>query len=568
MLLTRLLRRSIENPSTPLSAPDDWLGDALGSFKSSAGTRVNRETAITLSAMWRGVNLISRDTGKLPTVVEKRAGAGWERAVTHPAYSLLRHKPNDAMTAMVFKQTLQGHALLDGNGYGYIWRLGSGAPSELTVLAPRQVTPVRANGQLWYVYQFLDGSMRKLPAEDVIHIKGFSYDGLIGYNLVHKARESLGGAMARETYGNIFFRNSSRPSVVLQTPKSLSEKARKNLAESWERLYSGLENAHRTAILEEGLTAKELTINARDSQLAQMMKMDLIHVANFLCIPVHKVGGEGRTAYNSLEQENQAYLDEGLDPWLVSHEEEYRDKLLTEEEKATDSHRVRFERKELLRANLEARGNYYVRGRQWGWLTANDIHQEEGMNPVEGDAGDTYLLPLNMTTVKAGETIEKPASPTPATPPAIPPVTPPEPPPDSKDRELAQLLEQREQQRKGIIDVTRAMLHSVVRRMVERIGRQAEEAAGKPQKFLDWIEQIEAKNGGIIRENLLPTQQAMMIVGLDGSAIGEWLLGEVRGGYLEMSGGCSAPRLAGETARLTARMLEELPQAAGIRFLR
>jgi HK97 family phage portal protein len=297
---------------------------------------------------------------------------------------------------------MMGHALLDGNGYSYITRDEAARPIQLTLLAPRQVTPIRVNGVLWYVYQFIDGEMLKFPATDILHIKGFSYDGLIGYNLVHKARESLGLGLAIETYGGIFFRNNARPNIVLQAPHRLSDKAKQNLRESWERLHAGLENAHRTAILEEGLQAKEMTITAEAAQLIEQKKFSLTDVANWLGIPVHKVGGEGRTAYNSLEQENQSYLDEGLDPWLLKWEEECRDKLLTEYQKKRMTHRVWFDRSQLLRANQASRGDFYTKMLTAGVITVDEARAEEGKNPLPDGAGEITYHPANMTVVPVG----------------------------------------------------------------------------------------------------------------------------------------------------------------------
>ena len=398
-LTTLFESRSAENPSTPLSAPDDWLGDALGSYKSSSGVRVNRETALTYSAIWKGTTLIAGDVGRIPTHIDKLNPQGREHARTHRAYNLLRNKPNDAMTAMPFKMTLQGHAILDGNGYAYIWRNGDGSPRELMILAPNRVTPVRYNGVLWYIYQFDNGEQRKLAAMDVIHIKGFSFDGLVGYNLIHKARESVGWAMAMQTYGAIFFRNNATPRVVLEHPSRMKADAAKNLRDSWERLHSGLENQHRTAVLEEGMKANVLSISARDAQLIDQMKFTFIDVANWLKLPPHKVGGDGRTAYASLAQENQAYLDDCLDGWLVTWEEECRDKLLTEEEKAANSHEVRFDRKQLVRANLGERNTFYTNMLQWGVYSPDMVLHEEGENAQPNGTGKVYYRPLNMAIV-------------------------------------------------------------------------------------------------------------------------------------------------------------------------
>lgn len=392
--------RSLENPAVPLSA-DDML-DGFG-LRASSGVRISRESALTYSPWWRAITLLARDVAKLPAYVQRREGRGRFPAPEHPAYRLLRYKPNEYMTAFQWKQVMQGHAVSLGNGYSLVERDGAARPQQLLLMDPERVTPVRANGVLWYVYTFADGSMRKLPATDVLHIKGYGYDGLVGYSLIAKARETLGGGMAMQTYGSIFFRNSARPSVVLQTPSKLKPEAVRNLRESWERLYSGLENAHRTAVLEEGLQAKTLTMTARDAQLTDQEKFKLVDVANFAGIPVHKIGGEGRTSYNSLEHENQSYLDDGLDPWLVSWEEECRDKLLSEQEKEQDTHLIHFDRRQLIRANLAARGLYYVQALSWGWMSVDQVREEEGDNPLPGGEGNVTYRPLNMEAVKLPE---------------------------------------------------------------------------------------------------------------------------------------------------------------------
>jgi len=391
------LKRSLENPSTPLSAADDWLYDALGAYRASSGVSVNRETALTYAAVWRAVNLLAKDVGKLPLHVMRHDGDGKRKKDRkHPAYRLLRRSPNVEMGASTLKSTLMVGALLEGNGYGYIVRDAEMYPEEIIPLHPHSTYPVRVNGVLWYIYE-REEVVRRIPAADIIHIKGISYDGLIGYSVISKARESIGLGMAMQTYGSVYFRNSAQPSVILEHPGRLTPEAAKNLRESWERLHTGIENAHRTAVLEEGMTARALTINARDSQLIEQRKYELTEIANWFGVPSHKVGGEGRTAYASLEQENQAYLDDGLSPWLVAWEEECSRKLLMEHEQ--DTHYVEFSRRHLQRADLTARTQYYVQGLTNGWLCPDDVRAEEGMNPLPDDKGKEFRVPLNTSEI-------------------------------------------------------------------------------------------------------------------------------------------------------------------------
>ncbi len=411
-------RRSIENPSVPLAADDGLWGRSAG--KSSSGIQVSTQTALSYSAFWRGVNLIARDVGKLACYIDKRANKGWSNDSQHPGYYLLRHKPNEYTSSIVFRQTLQGHALTEGNGYAFISRNGAGEPVELLILDPWRTNPIRYNGTLWYLYEMESGERRKLPYTDVIHIRGLGYDGLVGYSVIAKARENIGLALARETYASTFFKNNARPNVVLEHPGRMQAKAAENLRTSWERIHAGIENSHRTAILEEGMKAHELSINASDSQLIEQEKFGLIHNANWLNIPPHKVGGEGRTAYASLEMENQAYLDDGLDPWLVTHEEEYRDKLLTEDEKRSDSHRVRFDRNQLLRADSGARASYYTQMVNLGVLSLDEVRTLEGENPQANGTGAVYYRPLNMGVIGEDGVVRSITPPPPEPPPGEP----------------------------------------------------------------------------------------------------------------------------------------------------
>jgi HK97 family phage portal protein len=384
---------SLENPNTPLDADEEGDGSTYCEAGTASGVKLNAEKALTYSPIWRGVNLISGDVAKLPCEVFAREGEGKRRAMEHPAYRLLRRKPNREMKSFDFKKLIIAQAVLHGNGMAYIDRLGSGRPTQLIPLRPSSCNAVRVNGQLWYVIN-VAGENRKIEPENVFHVKGLSIDGLMGYSLVDKARESLGLGMAARDYGSRFFKNNARPSAVLQHPKSLTEAAAKRLRESWNEIHAGLNNSHKIAILEEGMTLNPFSINARDSQLLETRQFEVREVANWLGIPPHKLGDSSRTAYNSLEQENQSYLDEALDPWLVAFEEEAFEKLLTEEEKAKDTHTVEFKRQALLRADTAARGEFYAKATGGlPWMTGNEVRGRENLNPIDGF--DTIRLPTN-----------------------------------------------------------------------------------------------------------------------------------------------------------------------------
>lgn len=375
---------------------DEGILEALiAGTETDSGVTVNKKKALQYSPFWRGVNLISRDVGKLPLFVYQRDGSGKRRAIEHPAFRLLRRKPNAEMTAFTFRETLQSHALTRGNGYAYIDRRGDGAPSQLILLNPDNTYPVRANGTLWYVVD-VRGDQRKITAQDILHIRGLGDDGLIGYDVISYAKNSLGRGIGAAEYTSRYFKNDGTPGMVLEYPGTLSPEAFRKLKAEWSAMHSGLENKHKTAILENGMKLNQYSVRAKDTQLIETRTFELREVANWLGIPPHKLGDTARTSYNSLEQENQSYLDDALDPWLVKWEEECWDKLLTEDEKRNDTHVVEFLRNALVRADLAARGNFYHQGLQDGWFNRDEVRAMENMNPMPDGIGQKYYIPLNM----------------------------------------------------------------------------------------------------------------------------------------------------------------------------
>lgn len=495
------LWRSLENPS--VSPSDEAACELLaGGARSTSGVVVTHRTALTWSPVWRGVNLISNSVAKLPIYVYRREGAGKHRDPSHPAYRVLRRRANTEMKALTWKQLMMTHALLHRGGYSYIVRDGAEQALELIPLDPAETYPVRENGRLWYVTRVKPlgeagpGELRRLHPIDVFHIHGLSWDGLTGLSVVDMARQSLGLGLAQEKFSAIYFANNAKPPVVLKHPRTLAPGKRKELREQWLSMQAGIDKAHLPALLENGLDLQELSVNAADAQLIDSKKFSLVDVANWLGLPPHKVGGEGRTAYASLEQENEAFLADGLDPWLCQLEEEAYEKLLTERQKELETHTVEFLRQALVRANMAVRSAYY-RTATGGlpWLTQNEVRALENLNPIEG--GDVMAFPLNMSA----------SLPTPEPQPDPEPQPPPQDPGD--DAEADDTDSQRAARLRQLAE---RLVRDACRRACRRIGVHAAKAARDSRTFLDWLEQVEAEHRQVIAEMLDPALDACDLV--------------------------------------------------------
>lgn len=414
---------SLENPAMSLTDPETW--DGVGGYEpSSSGVRVTAKKAIGYPPLWRGVNLICRDIAKLPLPLYKRDDEnGKIEARDHPSYPLLRKRAVPGiMKAITFKMTMQFHALMYGNGCAAIIRDFAGRARELMILDPLETCAAIVDGMLWYKTK-IGGNDIRLPARDVFHIKGLSHNGVWGLDVIEVMSNALGLGLAAREYGAKFFANGSNSSGLLMIPGHFDQTKVENTIKAWNKMQTGLTKSHRVALLQDGVKYQPLTIDAEKAQLLETRQFEAKEVANILCIPPHKIGDESKANYNSLEQENQSYLDESLDPWCCEWETEGDEKLLTEEEKEADSHFFEFKRDAKLRTDASTRATFYKGLSEIGVLTVNDILRKENL-PTVGPIGDKRYRPTNWTeiaeTTQAEETEEteqqqdSPPSPTPA----------------------------------------------------------------------------------------------------------------------------------------------------------
>jgi len=385
--LKRLFSMTAENTFSGLSV----------TVSNDAGQSVTPNTVVTDPKIWRGLNLIARDVARLPLDVFRRDGDSREKDTKHPAYSLLNRVPNTYQTGYKFRELLTLHAIVYGNGFAQIVRQGSGVPVALVPIHPSRVT-ISLN-QVTGNKSYIIDSRTKLMDTDILHIFGLGFDGLRGMGLCEYGAQALGLELAARQFGSLFFAQGSMGSFVIYHPSNLSNTAKKNIVNAVNELHSSNKNAHKAILLSDALKIEPLSINAKDAQLIELRKFSVREIANLLCVPPHKLGDDSSTSFSSLEQENQSYLDQSLDPWMRNWESECWAKLLTEKQKTNDTHFFEFNRGALLRTDLSARFSAYATAITNGWMSRDEVRRRENMNPIPGGKGSEFILPLNMATV-------------------------------------------------------------------------------------------------------------------------------------------------------------------------
>jgi len=392
--------------------PKNSLGGAFSFLfgGTTSGKLVNEHTALQTTAVYACVRILAETIAGLPLhVYQYRSDDSKERFPQHPLYSLLHNEPNPEMTSFVFRETLMSHLLLWGNAYAQIVRNGRGQPVALYPLLPNKMDVSRApNGELRYTY-YLDvdesglrprGGYVTLRKDEVLHIPGLGFDGLIGYSPIAMAKNAIGMALATEEYGASFFANGANPGGVLEHPGVIKDVQR--VKDSWNAAYQGSGNAHRVAVLEEGMKFQAIGIPPEQAQFLETRKFQINEIARIFRVPPHMVGDLEKSSYSNIEQQSLEFVKFTLDPWVVRWEQSLCQALLLPSEKSDVF--IRFNLDGLLRGDYASRMTGYATGRQNGWLSANDIRELEDMNRIPAsEGGDLFLVNGSMTKlVQAG----------------------------------------------------------------------------------------------------------------------------------------------------------------------
>ena len=370
--------------------------------RSHAGKRVNDRTALQQIAVYACVRVLSEAIAQLPLHVYKYTEKGKERMPGHPLYFLLHDQPNPEMTSFVFRETLMSHLLIYGNAFSQIIRNGRGEVIGLYPLMPDKIKVDRDDrNRLIYKYSRYDEAnpnIREqgeiiLPAEQVLHIPGLGFDGLVGYSPIAMAKNAIGLAVACDEYGASFFANGASPSGVLEHPGVIKNPER--VREAWQRAY-GSGNSHKTAILEEGMKYTPISIPNNEAQFLETRKFQIEEIARLYRVPLHLIGDLEHATFSNIEQQSLEFVKYTLDPWLVRWEQSMQKALLSDSEKG--EYFIKFNVEGLLRGDYASRMQGYSTARQNGWMSANDIRELEDMNLIpEEEGGDLYLVNGSMS---------------------------------------------------------------------------------------------------------------------------------------------------------------------------
>lgn len=392
-----------EQKAASRAEPSLFRDFAAGTNLSASGLYIGPENAMRNMTTLSCIRVLSESVAMLPCHVTRNLNGVKQSASETRIYTVLKDRPNEYQTSFQFYETIMQHLLLRGNFYGYITRNADGRIQEILPIHPDNVeVKLFEDWSTEYSVKLGKGGKQIVPRNRILHIAGLQKPGEVcGQSVISYARDAIGFAAAAERHGNKFFANGARPGSILKHPGQMSADAIERLRGQFEELHAGVNNHFRTMILEEGMGFEPVTMTMQDAQFLEIRKFQRLEICAAFRVPPHKVADLERATFSNIEQQSIEFVADSLMPWIRRIETALeRDLLLdsvktptgTINEKA--AFQIRFNVSALLRGDTTQRYQAYAIGRQWGWLSVNDIRALEDMNPVSG--GDTYLSPMNM----------------------------------------------------------------------------------------------------------------------------------------------------------------------------
>lgn len=369
-----------------------------GGEKTAAKIVVTEEKALGVGAYFSCLKVLGETMASMDLEVVEKVGKASRANTSHPNYWLLHAEPSPDYNRFEWVQAMLIWAASWGNGYSKIVRDRFANAKELKILPAYEVTPKKTErGKLYYEWVH-EGNIEIIMSDDIIHLKNFGTNGLIGLSTVDVQREALANSMSKLQHEGAFYANGAKASGVLMTPGNMGLKEHKNLKESFEKEHSSAKNRFKTIVLEEGVKYQQLTVPQNDAQFLESKKFDRTEVCGWFRMPPHKIGVLDDANYSNIESQDRSFAKDVAVPWAVRFQQELDRKLFFQSERG--KFMTQFNLDDLIKGDIKTRYEVWGSAVQYGILKPTEPREAEGW-PMEGtEQIDKFFMNSTMSPVE------------------------------------------------------------------------------------------------------------------------------------------------------------------------
>lgn len=385
---------ALKGAGLSLTNPAGW--QALGVGSTWAKISVRETTQLQITTAWSAVRLIAETVGTLPLHLYRTTANGRERAKDDPRYELVRYQPCDYMTAPEWKESMVVSLATMGQAYNPVTRMEStGRIISIQSVHKSRVQPeVQRDGTIIWWLTDRNGQRRPCTRRDVMPVRGFGGPGELEGFAPHQVHgNSLALSVAMEKYAAEFFGSGGRPQGILKTKAEFGEKSRDQIRKGFADYLRDSRAKGELPVLDGETEYQAISTPNNEAQFIESRKLQVAEIARIYRVPLHMLMETEKASYNNTEQANKHFLDYTLLAYLTRIEAALNTCLLEPAERAAGMY-FEFDVNNLLRGDSTQRADYYLKMRQAGGITQNEIRQRENMPTVQG--ADDLHVPLNM----------------------------------------------------------------------------------------------------------------------------------------------------------------------------
>ena len=324
---------------------------------------ITREKAMTIPAIAGAVDFISGSIACMPVKLYKYNGTEVEEVKGDPRCRMMNQDTGDTLDGFQLKKAMVEDYLMGKGGYAYIQKkrnefTGVYYVQEIYIVIMRLFHPIfkeytiEVEGNSYYPFEFL-----KLLRN--------TKDGASGEGVTVQLSQAIETAYQTMIYQLGLVKKGGNKRGFLKSQRKLGQDEIDVLKQAWRNLYSNDEES--VVVLNNGLEFQEASNTSVEMQLNESKKafMDEIN-----------------SIFHIYPNDFDRTFKEAIYPIVKAFETALNRDFLLEKEKK--DHFFVFDVKEIIKASIKERYEAYKTAKETGFITLNEIRQEENLNYVEG----------------------------------------------------------------------------------------------------------------------------------------------------------------------------------------